>query len=137
MKSSINFVLHDLQERNLLAATSVTCVSSRNTTWRDTKGHTVARSHIAVIPANRYAVCSNTFYFVIELLKLLVQLFFWWITCIILKARQNPLRFHKVIQLFSVCLLSVFFKNRPVIEAQTDVWRSHKEGSGPKHAGAQ
>lgn len=58
MKSCADIVFLDLQERSLLAATSVTCVSSRSTTWRDTKGHTVARNHIAAIPANKYATCS-------------------------------------------------------------------------------
>lgn len=46
-------VLRDSQERSLLAATSATCVSFRSTTWRDTRGRTVARSRTAAIPVNK------------------------------------------------------------------------------------
>lgn len=42
-----------LQERNHSAATSATCALFRNITWRDTRGHTVGKSHINVTPVYR------------------------------------------------------------------------------------
>lgn len=48
-----DMVLLALQERNRSAATSATCALFRSITWRDTKGHTVGKSHINVTPVYR------------------------------------------------------------------------------------
>lgn len=41
------------QGRNHSAVISATCALFRSTTWRDTKEHTVEKSHINVIPVYR------------------------------------------------------------------------------------
>lgn len=56
-----------IQEKSLLAVTSATCALSRSTIWSGTKGHTVARSHIAAIPANKYVTYHLTYYFLLDL----------------------------------------------------------------------